>query len=386
VADETTFAGITPHRSRCLVRDVIAYATARSRRLESHSAPPRTSIFDHAERTNMPGHEFNPNQPPPQLAEDPTLKLGASTTLDPNKIFPVRLDTAAFVKKSDVLNGIFGGSVNQIGVVGQSVKNTGLWGDGPTGVYGTSSTATGDGVSGFGRRGVVGESVDFQGVYGHSRQNSGVVGESDAFDGTTGISHASGKSGVFGQNRNGFGLKGHSVSHTGVSGESDDGVGVHGRGGTLAALFEGDVEITGDVRLSNADCAEDFDIADRDGVEPGTVMVLGDNGELHQSSKAYDKRVAGVISGAGDYKPGIVLDRRPTSHKRQPVALLGKVYCKVDAQYGAIEVGDLLTTSGTAGHAMKAGEPALAFGAVIGKALRALKDGRALVPILIALQ
>ena len=65
---------------------------------------------------------------------------------------------------------------------------------------------------------------------------------------------------------------------------------------------------------------------------------------------------------------------------------MGKVFCKVDAQYGAVEVGDLLTTSPTAGHAMKASNSAKAPGAVIGKALRPLIDGQGLIPILIALQ
>jgi hypothetical protein len=69
-----------------------------------------------------------------------------------------------------------------------------------------------------------------------------------------------------------------------------------------------------------------------------------------------------------------------------PLALLGKAYCKVDAQYSAIEVGDLLTTSPTPGHAMKASDPLQAFGAVIGKALRPLSAGQGVVPILIALQ
>ena len=104
------------------------------------------------------------------------------------------------------------------------------------------------------------------------------------------------------------------------------------------------------------------------------------------SQRAYDKRVAGVVSGAGDYKPGIVLDKQQSESHRQPIALVGKVYCKVDAQYGAIEVGDLLTTAPTLGHAMKASDPLKAFGAVIGKALRPLKEGQGLIPILIALQ
>jgi hypothetical protein len=66
--------------------------------------------------------------------------------------------------------------------------------------------------------------------------------------------------------------------------------------------------------------------------------------------------------------------------------LLGKVYCKVDAQFAAISVGDLLTTSPTPGHAMKAADPSKAFGAVIGKAMGPLNEGQGLIPILIALQ
>ena len=146
------------------------------------------------------------------------------------------------------------------------------------------------------------------------------------------------------------------------------------------------IKVTGDVLLQNADCAEDFDIANADLVEPGTVMVLGDEGSLHQSCQPYDKRVAGVISGAEGYKPGIVLDKSESQNNRQPVALLGKVYCKVDAQYAPVEVGDLLTTSSTPGHAMKVSDPLKAFGAVIGKALRPFREGQGLMPILIALQ
>lgn len=180
----------------------------------------------------------------------------------------------------------------------------------------------------------------------------------------------------------------HGISRTGdgVFGESNTGVGVHGKGVRLAGFFEGDVEITGDIRLTNADCAEDFDVAGMFRPEPGTVMVLGNEGALYESQQAYDKRVAGVISGAGDYKPGIVLDKRQTSGNRQPIALIGKVFCKVDAQFGAIEVGDLLTTSSTPGHAMKTSDPLKAFGSVIGKALRPWTSGQGLIPILIALQ
>jgi len=62
------------------------------------------------------------------------------------------------------------------------------------------------------------------------------------------------------------------------------------------------------------------------------------------------------------------------------------VFCKVDASYSPIDRGDLLTTSETPGHAMKAADPRLAFGAILGKALRPLVAGRGLIPVLVALQ
>lgn len=149
---------------------------------------------------------------------------------------------------------------------------------------------------------------------------------------------------------------------------------------------EGNLVTAGDIQLTNADCAEDFDISDTDQAEPGTVMVLGHDGRLQPSEKAYDKRVAGVISGAGDYKPGIILDKQHSQIGRKPIALIGKVFCKVDAQYGAIDVGDLLTTAPTPGHAMRATDPQKSFGTVLGKALRPFAAGQGLIPMLIALQ
>jgi hypothetical protein len=149
-------------------------------------------------------------------------------------------------------------------------------------------------------------------------------------------------------------------------------------------VVEGNLAVTGDVLLLGADCAEDFDVAEAQSLEPGMVMVIGEAGCLRQCTEGYDTRVAGVLSGAGDYRPGIVLDTQRPRKNRLPVALTGKVFCKVDAQYAPIRVGDLLTTSPTAGHAMKVGDPLKALGAVIGKALGPLQDGEGLIPILIA--
>ena len=148
----------------------------------------------------------------------------------------------------------------------------------------------------------------------------------------------------------------------------------------------GNIIATGDIVLQNADCAEEFTVKDLEMIEPGTVMVLDEEDSLRPSTEAYDKKVAGVVSGAGDLKPGLVLDKQPESTNRMPIALMGKVYCKIDAEYAAIEVGDLLTTSPTPGHAMKATDPTKAFGTIIGKALRPLETGKGLIPILVTLQ
>jgi hypothetical protein len=148
----------------------------------------------------------------------------------------------------------------------------------------------------------------------------------------------------------------------------------------------GNVRVSGDIALENADCAEEFTVCHTETVEPGTVMVLNEEGAVTPSTQPYDKKVAGVVSGAGSFKPALVLDRRTGEGNRLPIALIGKVFCKVDADQAGIEIGDLLTSSPTAGHAMKALDPLKAFGTVIGKALGSLDHGRGMIPILVALQ
>jgi hypothetical protein len=306
------------------------------------------------------------------------------------------LGTPAVLGTSVVSRGVEGRSTKDHGVVGQSKEGTGVFGisENQRGVEGHSTKDHGvvgqskDGAGVFGisenQRGVEGRSTKDHGVVGQSKDGTGVFGISENQRGVEG--HSTKDHGVVGQSKDGAGIFGISDNSNGIEGRSGSGIGVHGKGGRLAGFFEGDVEVTGDIRLANADCAEDFDVAGAVKIEPGTVMVLGNEGTLFESQQAYDKRVAGVISGAGDYKPGIILDKRQTEGNRQPIALMGKVFCKVDAQFGAIEVGDLLTTSPTPGHAMKTNDPLKAFGAVIGKALRPLKEGQGLIPILIALQ
>ena len=143
---------------------------------------------------------------------------------------------------------------------------------------------------------------------------------------------------------------------------------------------------SGDIRLLGADCAEEFDLDESLPIEPGSVLTIEAQGRLRSCTTAYDSRVAGVVSGAGRFRSGIVMDSGDARPRRPPVALTGKVYCRVDAAYGAIDAGDMLTTSETVGHAMKAADPSRAFGAILGKALQPLGAGVGLIPILVALQ
>ncbi|MFJ3164396.1 hypothetical protein [Streptomyces kanasensis] len=269
----------------------------------------------------------------------------------------------------------FSASNNRAGVIGVN-KQAGV------GVKGVSEKQ--DGVQGFSKN------FDHFGVIGDNQAGVGVRGQSSNHDGVQGVTHAAGRAGVVGvcdDPVGGNGVLGRSNNASGVAGVSSSGIGILGRGGQLAGRFEGNVEVTGDIVLLNAgDCAEHFLVTDEE-VNPGSVVVLAnDEATVTQSRQAYDKRVVGVVSGAGEHKPGVILGNRHSEGNRKPVALLGRVFCKVDARCSAIEAGDLLTTSSTAGHAMKAEDGTQAFGAIIGKALRSLPDGQGLIPIMITLQ
>jgi hypothetical protein len=151
----------------------------------------------------------------------------------------------------------------------------------------------------------------------------------------------------------------------------------------------GDICITGSINPGGGcDLAETFDHREAGVAQPGLVMVIDPTspGRLTLSTQAYDRKVAGIISGAGGMKPGVKLGQDAGSADH-PLALAGRVYCYVDASSQAIEIGDLLTTSDTPGYAMKATDHDRAFGAVLGKAMEPLPQGeKGLILVLVALQ
>lgn len=266
------------------------------------------------------------------------------------------------------------GAAGVFGANNDANKGVGVQGNGPTA-----------GVSGFSSRG--------SGVFGQGIEDAGVTGiHGDPRLQETTVANDGARAGLFGASGVGGGVVGYS--------RNSDSFGVIAFGGIRASAMDhpvagefngavqinGNVTVTGDVFLPGADCAEHFDLTEGEHVDAGAVVVIDSDGRLRQSAEPYDRKVAGVVSGAGKYRPGLILDKRATSDGRVPVALVGKVYCKVDAQYSPIDAGDILTTSPTQGHAMASRDPLRAAGATIGKALRACHEGCGLIPILVTLR
>jgi hypothetical protein len=167
------------------------------------------------------------------------------------------------------------------------------------------------------------------------------------------------------------------------------GVGTSSPSGTVALEVNGTtstsvLEITG-----GSDLSEQFRVTAGKDTEPGTVLCIDANnpGDLVCSSKAYDRTVAGVRSGAGGLNVGMMMGQKGTgADGKHPVALTGRVYVKATAANGAIVPGDMLTTSEVPGHAMKATDHVRAQGAIIGKAMTSLDADTGLVLVLISLQ
>jgi hypothetical protein len=136
-----------------------------------------------------------------------------------------------------------------------------------------------------------------------------------------------------------------------------------------------------------ADIAEPFKMSSSE-IPKGSVVVIDEEnpGHLKLSTQAYDAHVAGVVSGANGIKPGISLHQEGAIESGENVALSGRVYVRADADLGAIKPGDLLTTSDTPGHAMRASDHAKAQGAILGKAMSGLKEGKGMVLVLVTLQ
>ena len=100
-------------------------------------------------------------------------------------------------------------------------------------------------------------------------------------------------------------------------------------------------------------------------IEPADIAVISGDRRVKKSYKPYDNKAIGVISTA----PAAIFGSGKGDVK---LAISGRVPVNAVNENGAIEPGDLLTTSSTAGHAMKCSDYINCFGNIIGKALTPL--------------
>jgi hypothetical protein len=193
------------------------------------------------------------------------------------------------------------------------------------------------------------------------------------------------------------------IDTTNSNGVINGGVVVNANGGNLylgmtngthkfRVSTAGAVYADGGLYSSGADFAESVAVrGSRSSYEPGDVLEIDPQADRHLalSSHPYATLVAGIYST----KPGVLasphhIDDESSKGSEVPLAVVGIVPCKVTAENGAINRGDLLVTSSTPGYAMKGTDRRKLVGAVVGKALEPLPNGKnkGLIELLITLQ
>lgn len=327
---------------------------------------------------------------------------------------------------SSATDGSFG-----FGVFGQSR------GDGGRGVYGRASSSTGEtyGVYGWSQstsgKGVYGlanaDTGTTYGVYGESDSSTGtgvygkgplvgVWGSAEAYDGATygvyGSSRSTDGFAIFGTSTNGGYAGFFAGDESGVASNLDAHIAVVRNNGSsgpdMLALQAGYVDDPGagtnyvtffdlngaiaaiegngsggvTYKTSGADFAEMLPA--QEGVEPTDVLVVGPDGRLVRSTAAYQTTVVGVHSSAPGFIGGGTTEDEPPDGDI-PLAIVGVVPVKANADNGPIAPGDLLVTSDIPGHAMAADDDP-PQGTVIGKALEGLESGTDTIKILVMLQ
>jgi hypothetical protein len=322
-------------------------------------------------------------------------------------------------------------------------------GSGAFGVYGESATGRAVYGKSVGSRGVYGESTNGEGVFGISTNASGVHGiannasgvggyfQNNSGGGTALLVDGSGKilfsgTGFVGigtinpttplhiEGSGGIAATIKSINERAILALDSSPAGQRrvwtlesGFSGTpgLFAIFDQTadrarltIDAAGTVGVKvleiqgGGDFSENFDVREAGGPKAGLVSTEVERGllvsidqenpgKLVVSRRAYDRRVAGIISGAGGISPGLVMGQKGSiADGKHPVAMTGRVWAYCDARRNPINPGDLLTTSATPGHAMRVRNYDKAQGAIIGKAMTGLKGGRGLVLVLVSLQ
>lgn len=251
-------------------------------------------------------------------------------------------------------------------------------------IHGQVNTTTAGGFSSGIRGENKGTGGGGVGVYGsHAGSGWGVYGTSA----TTGI-------GVYGTAVGGYGVYGSGgAGGTGVRGLAT-GAGSYGGYFTASAGGTG-IYVSGTASVDilqirgGADLAEKFEVSNNQTIEPGMVVMIDEEhpGSMTLATGAYNRKVAGVVSGADNLDAGMILGSFDGTKNAHPIALTGRVWTFVDATDGAVRPGDLLTTSDTPGYARVVSDFERANGAAIGKAMTSLAKGeKGKVLVLVNLQ
>jgi hypothetical protein len=315
-----------------------------------------------------------------EIGVRPGSSTGAYTTLTPRQaltatpyaLFSLNADLLDDLDSTDFLRtsgGTLGGNLNVTGNVGVGTTN-------PQAKLHVAGTSQFDGVSQF-NLGTGSVSMSTPGGWpgiiaysqnGHRRE---MVFKDDMFQILTSDSSSP------------------SANDNGIIINEDGDVGI----GTWSPVAKLDVNGTSRTKVlqitGGSDLAEPFEIVGAENTEPGMVVAIDPQqpGQLRIADKAYDRTVAGCVSGANGVNPGLTMQQDGiVADEAFPVALSGRVYCWADASHGPIQPGDLLTTSDTPGHVMAVTDYEKAQGATIGKAMTGLTEGRGFVLVLVALQ
>ncbi len=260
--------------------------------------------------------------------------------------------------------------------------------DGSAVIYGQNASKEAGSIGVAGVAGILStKTVQSYGVVGHG----GFVGvRGQSAGGENGVSGC----GVLGLSR--FGAGGVFSSEHGFSlvadgfgrlSDYDKSVNLAGNGDALLvngrSVFDGQVKITGDGKGQYpASIVEMFVVEETEYISPGDLLVVSDSGKsaLKRSSAPYSQSVVGIVAG----NPMLVINNSGDEQKAYPVALAGRVMCKVDARKGPVNPGDLIVTSDTPGCGIRGKIDSFdKIGTVIGKALDRIDEGIGLIPVFI---
>jgi hypothetical protein len=279
-------------------------------------------------------------------------------------------------------------STSGYGVFGQATASTGN----TRGVYGSSASTTGRGVYGYASA----ASGETYGVYGDSSSPSGrgVYGVADSTSGGVGVYGVSNAgSGVYGESTSGYGL--YAVSdYWAVVGETQSTThnyglytadNAHAASYTLKGAVRQVVQNGGREPLEAGDVVVFSGMIAPTGVnEPPVILVS-------KAATANSSAVAGVVYARSNLE-GLTLEGAAQPGEYLLVVVQGSARVKVSAAAGAIQPGDLLSSSAQAGVAACAakitmeGVQTVLPGTVFAKALEALERGEGWMYVYVTLQ